>query len=146
MKTPLQLVQRVLVCEYKDYNRAALRRILHRHGYAVTMTESLAQALKVFANRRAGTSQLLLVDVIPSENRMTWVSAVRQRQPQICVLATSAYLGDGFLPPASVAYLPKPFTSHELAAAAAAALAGRVGHALPTSPRIEIPRQFPTAA
>lgn len=122
MKAPLQLVNRVLVCEYKHYNRPVLRRILRRYGYGVTIASSLAETLQIFATRRAGTFQLILVDVIPTENRMEWVNAVRQKQPDIRLLATSAYLGDGFVPPANIAYVPKPFTSQELGDAVAKAM------------------------
>jgi two-component system cell cycle sensor histidine kinase/response regulator CckA len=122
MKAPLQLVNRVLVCEYNHYNHPVLRRILRRHGYAVTIASSLAETLQIFATRRARAFKLILVDVIPAENRMEWVNAVRQTQPDIRVLATSAYLGDGFVPPANIAYVPKPFSSQELADAVAKAM------------------------
>jgi DNA-binding response OmpR family regulator len=124
MKAPLQKLN-VLVCEYKPSNRAVLQRILEKEGHSVTMAPSLMEALAVFDKNPEDTFNLMLVDVIPTENGMEWVSEVRKKQPRMMFLAVSAYLGDGFLPPDCGLYLPKPFTSQHLTDAVAELIVGR---------------------
>jgi CheY-like chemotaxis protein len=112
-KAPLRKLS-VLVCEYRPYNRAVLTSILAAQGHSVTISPSLTEALAVFAANPKNTFDLIVVDVIPSENQMQWVETVRKKRPDMMLLAISAFLGDGFLPPACGLYLPKPFTSREL--------------------------------
>lgn len=137
IKTPLQKLN-VLVCEYKPYNRAVLQRILEKQGHSVSMAPSLMEALAVFAENPKDRFDLMLVDVIPTENGMEWVSEVRKRQPRMMFLAVSAYLGDGFFPPDCGLYLPKPFTSQYLIDAVAELTVGRM---IPAIPRHQIKYQ-----
>jgi CheY-like chemotaxis protein len=109
---------RILVCEYKTYNHPVIRRMLESRGHSVTMAPSLKEALAIFWEQ-PNTFDLLLIDVVDSENDLSWVNAVRKVRPNILLLMVSAYLGEGFRPPDCGLYLPKPFTTGELADAIA---------------------------
>ncbi len=90
--------------------------MLEIRGHTVMMTACLDDALAVFS-QQPHAFDVLFIDVIPPENDMLWVPAVRQMRSDILLLFTSAFLGEGFIRPDCGIYLPKPFTTDELSEA-----------------------------
>ena len=116
----------ILLAEDEDGVRTLVRRVLERRGYAVLEAGSGAAALDV-AERHAGRIDLLLTDVVmPGMGGRELSSRLLQQRPDTRVLFMSGYTDDqtlrrGLFDP-EVAFLAKPFSSQDLAAAVRAVL------------------------
>ena len=105
---------------------SAARRILQKAGYAVLAAVSPTEALQ-FAREHIGKIHLLVTDVImPEMSGRDLADRVRSLRPDIARLFISGYTAevvahDDWLNP-GVNFLPKPFSSQDLAACVRGAL------------------------
>jgi two-component system cell cycle sensor histidine kinase/response regulator CckA len=117
----------VLLVEDEDMVRAVAERALARQGYSVLTAENGEAALEVLDAH--GRPDLLISDVVmPTMDGPTMVRHARERYPDLPIIFISGYAEEQLrksIDIANVAFLPKPFSVHQLAEAARASLAGR---------------------
>jgi len=117
----------VLLVEDEDMVRAVAERALARQGYSVLTAENGEVALDVLEAN--GRPDLLISDVVmPSMDGPTMVRHAREKYPDLPIIFMSGYAEEQLrksIDIANVAFLPKPFSVHQLAEAARDALAGR---------------------
>uniref|UniRef100_UPI0015754AFC response regulator n=1 Tax=Sphingomonas bacterium TaxID=1895847 RepID=UPI0015754AFC len=115
----------VLLVEDEDMVRAVAERALARQGYSVLTAENGEAALDLI--ERNGRPDLLISDVVmPGMDGPTMVRHVRTRYPDLPILFMSGYAEEQLrksIDLDNVAFLAKPFSVQQLAAAARAALA-----------------------
>jgi len=117
----------VLLVEDEDMVRAVAERALARQGYSVLTAENGEVALEMLEAN--GRPDLLISDVVmPTMDGPTMVRRARERYPDLPIIFISGYAEEQLrksIDIANVAFLPKPFSVHQLAEAARQALAGR---------------------
>ena len=111
--------ERVLLVEDEPVVRELTREMLETHGYRVVCAGRPDDAL---ALARSGPFDLLVTDVVmPGMNGRALARALRAERPGLRVLYTSGYSDDAALQGGSLeplaAFLQKPYSSGELAAA-----------------------------
>jgi NO-binding membrane sensor protein with MHYT domain/nitrogen-specific signal transduction histidine kinase len=116
----------ILLAEDEDGVRTLVRRVLERRGYEVIEASGGAEALDL-AERHGGRIDLLLTDVVmPGMGGRELSARLLEQRPDTRVLFMSGYTDDqtlrrGLFDP-EVAFLAKPFSSQDLAAAVRAVL------------------------
>ncbi len=119
--------RRVLLVEDEDSLNRVLSRLLDSEGYEVVSHRCPVEALHAM-DEAPGTWDLLVTDVrLPSMSGLELITAARQRQPELAVLAISATLppegGGELLEPRE--FLHKPFTATHFFGRLSELLAGR---------------------
>jgi two-component system cell cycle sensor histidine kinase/response regulator CckA len=109
----------VLLVEDEDAVRMFGARALRNKGYTVLEANNGEAALDVI-NGTDATIDLIISDVVmPGMDGNTLVQLIRHELPEIKVILMSGYaedvLTDGNIKNASIHFLPKPFTLHDLA-------------------------------
>ncbi|MBB5687343.1 hybrid sensor histidine kinase/response regulator [Sphingobium boeckii] len=114
----------ILLVEDEDMVRAVAERALTRHGYTVLTATNGEEALEVLAGDIA--IDLLVSDVVmPTMDGPTMVKIARETFPDMPILFMSGYAEEQLRKSIDldrVAFLPKPFSVHQLAEAAKAAI------------------------
>ena len=111
----------ILLVEDEDMVRRLARQILERQGYQLLEATDGVHALEV-ADRYRGRIHALVTDVVmPKMGGRELAEQLLRRRPEVKVLFISGYTDDdiirrGLLTP-SMAFLQKPFSAEELAAA-----------------------------
>jgi CheY-like chemotaxis protein len=109
-----RVAESVLVVDDDDVIRRLLDVQLSRLGYSVTTAADASEAIERHAGRRI---DVLVTDVVmPGMDGPELASAMREANPDLRVLFLSGY-GTGAASQGAVAFLQKPFSSDELAAA-----------------------------
>jgi two-component system cell cycle sensor histidine kinase/response regulator CckA len=115
----------ILLVEDEDMVRAVAERALTRQGYTVLTAENGDAALELLAN--SGRPDLLISDVVmPIMDGPTMVRHARKSYPDLPVIFMSGYAEEQLrksIDIDAVAFLPKPFSVTQLAAAARDVLA-----------------------
>ncbi|QNE30972.1 response regulator [Sphingomonas sp. NBWT7] len=115
----------VLLVEDEDMVRAVAERALTRQGYTVLTAENGEVALELIAEHPR--FDLLVSDVVmPAMDGPTMARHVRARYPDLPILFMSGYAEEQLrksIDLDNVAFIPKPFSVQQLAAAAREALA-----------------------
>ena len=110
----------ILLVEDEDMVRAVAERALTRQGYGVMTAENGEDALELL--ERNGRPDLLITDVVmPTMDGPTMVRHARERYPDLPILFMSGYAEEQLRKSIDldhVAFLPKPFSVQQLAAAA----------------------------
>ncbi|MDQ4124046.1 MAG: PAS domain S-box protein, partial [Actinomycetota bacterium] len=116
----------ILVAEDEPSLRAIVRRILERRGYSVVVAESSRHALDLVTGGDVRFDLLVTDVVMPDVSGRELAEAVRRDRPDAGVLYMSGYtdqiVAEHGLFPDGDAFLPKPFTSDQLAHAVEGAL------------------------
>ena len=114
----------ILLVEDEDMVRAVAERALTRHGYTVLTAINGEEALEVLAGNVS--IDLLISDVVmPTMDGPTMVKIARKTFPDMPILFMSGYAEEQLRKSIDldrVAFLPKPFSVHQLAEAAKAAI------------------------
>ena len=110
----------ILLVEDEDMVRAVAERALTRQGYGVLTAENGEVALELL--EKHGRPDLLITDVVmPTMDGPTMVRHARERYPDLPILFMSGYAEEQLRKSIDldhVAFLPKPFSVQQLAAAA----------------------------
>ena len=110
----------ILLVEDEDMVRAVAERALTRQGYTVLTAENGEAALELL--QTSGRPDLLISDVVmPTMDGPTMVRHVRKAYPDLPVIFMSGYAEEQLrrsIDIDEVAFLPKPFSVAQLAAAA----------------------------
>ena len=115
---------RILVAEDEPQIREVLKRLLLRHGHDVHLASDGAEALMTATSE--GPFDLLITDVVmPGLDGGELIAAIRERLPQLPIIAISGFTGDLETRhiPSDIGWLQKPFTLTQLTAAVDGALA-----------------------
>jgi len=119
----------VLLVEDEPMVRTVAERALTRHGYKVITADNGEEALEVIA--RGDEIALLISDVVmPGMDGPTTVREARKSRPGLPILFMSGYAEEQLrksIDLDNVAFLPKPFSVHELAEAARRAIEAKSG-------------------
>ena len=114
----------ILLVEDEDMVRAVAERALTRHGYTVLTATNGEEALEVLAGDVS--IDLLISDVVmPTMDGPTMVKIARKTFPDMPILFMSGYAEEQLRKSIDldrVAFLPKPFSVHQLAESAKAAI------------------------
>lgn len=117
----------ILLVEDEDMVRAVAERALTRHGYTVLTATNGEEALEMLGN--GVEIDLLISDVVmPTMDGPTMVRRAREMWPDLKIVFMSGYAEEQLRKSIDldrVAFLPKPFSVHQLAEAARAALESR---------------------
>ncbi len=90
--TPAQAKKRVLVIDDEYAIRLLLKSFLETHDYEVRLAEDGESALRLFEDFRP---ELVITDIMmPTENGLSIVSRIRERNPSINVIYLSAWLDE----------------------------------------------------
>jgi two-component system, cell cycle sensor histidine kinase and response regulator CckA len=117
----------VLLVEDEPMVRSVAERALTRHGYTVITADNGEDALGVLA--KGEQIDLLISDVVmPGMDGPTMVREARQSRPELKILFMSGYAEEQLrksIDIENVAFLPKPFSVTDLAAAARRTMTGK---------------------
>jgi CheY-like chemotaxis protein len=118
----------VLVIDDEDLILNVTSRVLRRFGYRVLTARDGAAAVACYAQKRNEIAVVVTDLIMPIMDGPTTIRAIRQMNPNACVVATSGYGTDDLAARAMAAgachQLPKPYTSEDLLAALHQALNG----------------------
>ncbi|RJF91086.1 response regulator [Sphingomonas cavernae] len=117
----------ILLVEDEDMVRAVAERALTRHGYTVLTASNGEDALEMLA--QGVEIDLLISDVVmPTMDGPTMVRQARKTWPDLKILFMSGYAEEQLRKSIDldrVAFLPKPFSVHQLAEATRAAIGAK---------------------
>ena len=112
--------ERILLVEDEPATRAGIERLLVSLGFQVTAAPSAEEALST--PTQPGHDLLLTDMLLPGMDGLTLAEQLCERWPELPVVLMSGYSQTE--PPAEIPFLPKPFTTSQLAETLRAALAG----------------------
>ncbi len=120
----------ILLVEDEDAVRLFAKRALRNKGYRVLEARSGEEALEVIRSHESGFDLVISDVVMPNMDGPTLAREIRSRFPQTPIIFISGYAEDVFRRKLAeehhdIAFVPKPFSLTELAAAVKEALDGR---------------------
>ena len=120
----------ILLVEDEDAVRLFAKRALRNKGYRVLEARSGEEALEVIRNQESGFDLVISDVVMPNMDGPTLAREIRARFPQTPIIFISGYAEDVFRRKLAeehhdIAFVPKPFSLTELAAAVKEALDGK---------------------
>ena len=120
----------ILLVEDEDAVRLFAKRALRNKGYRVLEARSGEEALEVIRSQESGFDLVISDVVMPNMDGPTLAREIRARFPQTPIIFISGYAEDVFRKKLAeehhdIAFVPKPFSLTELAAAVKEALDGR---------------------
>lgn len=120
----------ILLVEDEDAVRLFAKRALRNKGYRVLEARSGEEALEVIRGHEDGFDLVISDVVMPNMDGPTLAREIRSRFPQTPIIFISGYAEDVFRKKLAeqhhdIAFLPKPFSLTDLAAAVKEALDGR---------------------
>jgi two-component system, cell cycle sensor histidine kinase and response regulator CckA len=110
----------ILLVEDEPMVRTVAERALTRHGYSVLTAANGEDALEILHGGEADVDLLISDVVMPMMDGPTMVKEARKTHPEVPILFMSGYAEEQLrksIDIANVAFLPKPFSMQELAAA-----------------------------
>ncbi len=120
----------ILLVEDEDAVRLFAKRALRNKGYRVLEARSGEEALEVIRSQESGFDLVISDVVMPNMDGPTLAREIRTRFPQTPIIFISGYAEDVFRKKlaeehSDIAFVPKPFSLTELAAAVKEALDGK---------------------
>jgi CheY-like chemotaxis protein len=108
----------LLIVDDEESIRATLGRTLERHGYRVIMAQDGAEAVGLYAERKAEIAAVLTDMMMPVMDGPATIVALQRMNPDVRIIGASGHDANGKVAKAAGAgvkhFLPKPYTAEAL--------------------------------
>jgi PAS domain S-box-containing protein len=108
----------LLVVDDEESIRATLGRTLERHGYRVLLAQDGAEAVALYAERKAGIAAVITDMMMPVMDGPATIVALQRMNPDVRIIGASGHDANGKVAKAAGAgvshFLPKPYTAEAL--------------------------------